>query len=102
MSVALLDPYTPASLGAIYTEMRKLVRRQLNRSIRNDCKQRWIGECKKVEKTAAIDSSHNLCQLIRSTVSGKLDVDKSVMGLDGSLIRSEELRLEFWTWHFSE
>lgn len=62
--------------------------------MRNEGDQWWIERCRAIEKATTIGNSRNPYWMIRNTGACKLSASEMIKEPDGSLIHSQELRLE--------
>ena len=99
-SAALLDARTHIPPDATYDTLRKTLRRQLTKSLRNDREQWWIAKCQELEKAAAIGNSRRLFRLIKETGPRKPGMSDLIKEANGSWIHSQNRRIERWAEHF--
>lgn len=60
----LLDGRRPVPLDATCSETRRSLRRNLTSSPGNDCEQRWLENCRKMEDFVVIDNSRSLYRIL--------------------------------------
>lgn len=71
---------------------RRSLSRQLARSLTGYLEQWWVGECREMERAAAIGNGHNLDRLVGNTGSRKPSANEVIKESDGTLIHSTERR----------
>ena len=101
-SVALIDLRKTIPSDQGYDKERKSLKRRLTKSLRMDREQWWIAKAEEMEKAASMGNNRLLFQLIRNTGSKKPSVSETINEKDGSLITSQERRLQRWAEHFEE
>nr|CAH8870356.1 unnamed protein product [Trichobilharzia regenti] len=66
-SSELIDARRLIPTSSDYDEERKLLKRKLTGSLRNDCEQWWAKKAKEMENASAIGNNRQLFRLIRET-----------------------------------
>ena len=101
-STNLIESRKTIPADASNDKNRKLLRRRIAKSLRRDRERWWMGKAQAMQKAFASGNSRTLFQLIRSTGPRKLNVSEVIKEKDGTVITSQERRLERWAEHFAE
>ena len=100
-SLHLLDTRRSIPAGSDHDESRRILRRELNVSLRRDREIWWSKRASEMEYAAAVGNSRKLFHLIRTTGAKHLGVSETICEVDGTPIYNQQRRLVRWAEHFA-
>ena len=101
-SIKLLESRRRIPSGSEHNQTRRVVRRELKRSLRTDREEWWTKRAEEMEAASNAGNAHRLFQLIRSTGAQNHRVSETIKERDGTLICNRQRRISRWAEHFQE